>query len=313
MAVSEENQMVTRILARFVQAVVVIFCVSALVFFATHLLGDPAALIAPVGATREQVAEISHQMGFDRPITTQFLDFLSAAVRGDLGVSLRHEQPALGLILTTLPNTLQLAVIAQVLALVVAVPAGVFAATRRNTIVDGLTMAGAVLGQSVPSFWLGLMLIIVVGVNLRLLPISGMGDWRHLILPAVTLSTYPMARTARLVRSGMLEVLGQEYIQTARAKGLTERLVLWKHALKNALIPVVTIVSLDFGTLLGGAVVTESIFAWPGLGRLIINAINTRDFPLIQASVIVVAVVFVTINLLVDATYTLIDPRIRRA
>jgi peptide/nickel transport system permease protein len=252
-------------------------------------------------------------MGFDRPILVQYLDFLGGAAHGDLGVSLRHEQPALALIFRTLPNTLLLAVAAQVLALLVAVPAGVFAATRRTSLFDGLTMAGAVLGQSVPSFWLGLMLIIVVGVNLHLLPISGMGDWRNLVLPAVTLSMHPMARTARLVRSGMLEVLGQEYIQTARAKGLTQGVVIRRHALRNALIPIVTIVSLDFGTLLGGAVVTESIFAWPGLGRLIVNAINTRDFPLIQASVIVVGVVFVTINLLVDVAYTYLDPRVSRA
>jgi len=301
------------LLRRVIQALVVIFVVSGLVFFASHMLGDPAALMAPVGASRQQVAEISHQMGFDRPLLVQYGDFLGAALRGDLGVSLRHDQPAMTLILETLPNTLQLAVVAQLLALLLAIPAGIFAATRRNSAFDGLTMAGAVLGQSVPSFWLGLMLIVVVGVNLRLLPVSGMGDWRHLILPAVTLSMYPMARTARLVRSGMLEVLGQEYITTARAKGLAERVVLARHALKNALIPVITMVSLDFGTLLGGAVVTETIFAWPGLGRLIITAINTRDFPLIQASVIVVAVVFVVINLLVDVAYVYLDPRVEYA
>lgn len=305
--------MYSYVIRRVLQAVVVIFCVSALVFFISHMLGDPAVLMAPMGATREQVAEISHQYGFDRPIWVQYLDFLGGAVRGDLGVSLRHEQPALALILKTLPNTLQLAVAAQLLALIVAIPAGIFAATRRNGLFDGLTMAGAVVGQAIPGFWLGLMLILIFGVTLRLLPISGMGDWRHLVLPAVTLGSYPLARMARLVRSGMLEVLAQEYITTARSKGLAERIVLWRHALKNAMIPVVTIVALDFGMLLGGAVITETIFAWPGLGRLIIVAINTRDFPLIQASVIVVSAIFVVINLLVDVAYTYLDPRIKYA
>lgn len=303
--------MYTYVLRRVLQAIVVVFCVSALVFFISHLLGGPAVLMAPMGATREQVMEISHRMGFDRPIWVQYLDFLGGAIRGDLGVSLRQQQPALSLILKALPNTLQLALVAQALALAIAIPAGIFSATRRNSIFDGLTMAAAVLGQAIPSFWLGLMLILVFGVSLRILPVSGMGDWRNLIMPAVTLSTYSTARTARLVRSSMLEVLAQEYITTARSKGLSEGIVLWRHALKNAIIPVVTIVALDFGMLLAGAVITETIFAWPGVGRMVITAINTRDFPLIQASVLVVSVIFVFINLLVDVAYTYLDPRIK--
>jgi peptide/nickel transport system permease protein len=296
---------------RIVQALGVIVLVSALVFFISHLAGDPAALMAPTGATREQIAEIRHQYGFDRPVVVQYLDFMKGAVRGDFGNSLRHGQPALTMIRNTLPNTIQLAVVAQLLALIVAIPAGMLAATRRNSAFDSLTMAGAVLGQSIPVFWLGLMLILVFGVVLHVLPISGMGGWKHLVLPAVTLSTYSMARTSRLVRSSMLEVLTQEYVTTARAKGLPEWVVLWQHALKNAFIPVLTIVSLDFGLLLGGAVITETIFAWPGIGRLMINAINTRDFPLIQACVFTVSVVFVLINTIVDILYTYLDPRIK--
>jgi peptide/nickel transport system permease protein len=303
--------MAAYLLRRFLRAIVVVFFVSAVVFWVSHGIGDPATLLAPVGATREQVVELSHQMGFDRPLWVQYGDFLAGAIHGDLGVSVRHQEPALGLILKTLPNTLQLAVLAQLIALIIAIPVGMLAATHRNSVFDHLAMLGAVLGQAIPSFWLGLMLIIIVGAGLQWLPVSGMGDWRNLVLPAITLSTYPLARTARLVRSGMLEVLAKEYITTAHAKGLSKWVILSRHAFRNAIIPIVTIVSLDFGQLLGGAIVTETVFAWPGLGRMVITAINTRDFPLIQASVIVVAVVFIVINLLVDIVYTYLDPRIR--
>jgi peptide/nickel transport system permease protein len=252
-------------------------------------------------------------MGFDQPVHIQYLRWLGRAVRGDFGTSLRYSKPVFPLILERMPATLELALSAQVFALALALPMGVLAAVRRNSIYDGITMLGALIGQSMPGFWLGLMLILVFGVVLRVLPISGRAGPRHLILPAITLGTFFLARDTRLIRSSMLEVLGQDYITAARSKGLRERAILWRHALKNGLIPLVTVVGMDFGALLAGTVVTETVFAWPGVGRLIYMAIHQRDFPLIQAAVFVIALIFVFINLLVDLSYTYLDPRIRLA
>ncbi len=270
-------------------------------------------LYLPLDATREQLDAFRHRMGFDQPVHVQYVRWLGRAVRGDFGTSLRYAKPVFPLILERMPATLELAVAAQIFALVLALPLGIVAAVRRNSIYDGLTMLGALFGQSMPGFWLGLMLMLVFGVVLRLLPISGRGGPKHLILPAITLGTFFLARDTRLMRSGMLEVLGQEYITTARAKGLGERGIIWRHALKNALIPLITMVGMDFGALLAGTVVTETVFAWPGVGRLIFMAINQRDFPLIQAAVFLIAIVFVAASLLVDLSYTYLDPRIRLA
>jgi ABC-type dipeptide/oligopeptide/nickel transport system permease component len=299
------------IFLRIIQAIIVLFLVSTLIFFVSHALGDPASLMTGEGATVEQMENVRHQMGLDRPILVQYADFLGKLIRGNLGDSLRFQMPAVKVILNTLPNTIKLAVIAQLFALLVGIPAGLMAATHRNSAFDGITMAFAVVGYAMPSFWLGLMLILVFGVTLHWLPISGMASWQNYVLPGFTLSLWSLAKTARLVRSSMLEVMGQEYVRTARAKGLTERTVLLRHALKNALIPVVTLVSLDFGYLLGGAVIVETIFSWPGLGRQVVTAIMTHDFPMIQASVLIIAVTFVFINVLVDIGYTYLDPRIR--
>lgn len=301
------------ILWRFVQAVLVVLVVSTLVFFISHALGDPTSLMTGEGTTKEQMENVRHQLGLDRPVLVQYFDFMGQLLRGNLGDSIRFQMPTMKVILQTLPNTIKLALLAMAFALLVAIPAGILAATHRDSWFDGLTMAGAVIGHSMPSFWLGLMLILVFGVALKWLPISGMASWKAYVMPAFTLSLWSLARTARLVRSSMLEVLGMEYVRTARAKGLAERMVLLRHALKNALIPVVTMVSLDFGYLLGGAVIIETIFAWPGLGRQVVTAIMTHDFPMIQASVLVIAVTFALINVLVDIGYTYLDPRIRYA
>ena len=304
--------MIFYIVRRILLAVLVVVAVSALVFFISHLVSDPAALMAPPGATAEQLDEIRHAYGLDRPVVVQYLDYMGGIVlRGDLGTSMRHGVPVTTLIRDTLPNTVQLALVAQLLALALAIPAGVFAATHRNSAFDSATMTAAVFGQSIPGFWLGLMLILVFGVKLRWLPISGTGGVSHLVLPAVTLAAYSLARTSRLVRSSMLEVLGQEYIMTARAKGLSERVVLYQHALKNAFIPVLTVIGLEFGLLLGGAVIVETVFSWPGMGRLLVDSIFNRDFPLTQALVIFISVVLVFMNLLVDMFYTVLDPRIK--
>jgi peptide/nickel transport system permease protein len=293
--------------------VFVLVGVSFLSFGVLFVSGDPALQMVGPDATAEQIEDLRHQMGFDRPWPIQYLDFMSKAVRGDFGVSIRNRQPAFDLVKERLPATLQLSGAALAIALVVALPVGIFSATHHNTAYDSLAMLGALLGQSIPVFWLGLMLILVFGVNLRWLPISGYGEPQHLLLPALTLGTYSMARNARLVRSSMLEVLGLDFVRTARAKGLTSLAVNLRHALKNALLPVITVVGLEFGLLLGGAIVVETIFAWPGVGRLMLNAIQGKDYPLVEAAVITLALVFVVLNLLVDLAYAYLDPRIRLA
>ncbi len=303
--------MVAFLARRSVQAATVLLGVSAVVFLILHLTGDPAALLLPPDATAADLAAFRHAEGFDRPLWQQYLSFMGNLLRGDFGQSLRYHQPALKLVMERVPATAELAFTALAMALAVAFPAGVLSAVKRGTPWDTLLMTGALLGQSLPTFWVGIMLILVVSVTLGLLPTGGIGTPQHLVLPAVTLAGFSMARTARLVRSGMLEVLDQDYVRTARAKGVPRLGVLRKHALPNVLIPVVTVIGLDLGTLLGGAVITETIFAWPGVGQLAIAAIQFRDYPLVQADVFLVATGYVVVNLLVDVLYTLIDPRIR--
>ncbi len=299
------------ILRRLAQAVLVVVGVSLVVFFVIRLGGDPTFLLLAADATESDRARFAHEQGFDRPIHVQYAAFVQRALQGDLGRSLRYRQPALPLVLERLPATMELAFAALVVSLIVAIPAGVISAVRRDTAYDNLTMLGALFGQSMPVFWLGIMLILVFSVWLELLPTSGRGGFAHLVLPALTLGLYSTARVTRLVRAGMLDVIGQDYIRTAWAKGLPGRRVVFKHALRNTLIPVITIIGLELGTLLGGAVITETVFAWPGMGRLAVTAIFQRDYPLVQATVLVTALVFVLSNLLVDLLYGWLDPRIR--
>jgi ABC-type dipeptide/oligopeptide/nickel transport system permease component len=289
----------------------VILGVSVLSFVFMRLSGDPVMLMLPPDATHQQVEEFRERLGFNEPLPLQYLAFLSRAIHGDFGKSLRHQQPAMSLVLERLPATIELAVAGMGLALVVAVPFGILSACRRGSAVDYLGMGGSLLGLSMPNFWVGIVGILIFSVNLRLLPTAGRGTWAQLVLPALALGSYLMALIARLTRSGMLEVLGQDYVRTARAKGLAERAVIWRHALKNSLIPLVTVVGLQMGELLGGTVVIETVFAWPGVGRLIIQAVFQRDYPLVQAAVFVLALIFVAANLMVDLTYRLLDPRIR--
>ncbi len=296
---------------RLFSGALAILGIVIVVFVLVRMLGDPAALMMPPEATKEEIEIFRHAYGFDHPIHMQLVDFMKELARGDLGRSLRHDEPVMNMIMERLPATLKLSVTALVFSLILAVPLGVIAAIHRGTFWDRATMVIAMLGQSVPDFWLGLMLIYLAGVRLRLVPISGYGGFSHLILPALTLSVFPLARTTRIVRSAMLEVLGQDYIRTARSKGLSERIVTYKHALKNALIPVITVVGLDLGALLGGAVIVETIFAWPGMGRLVVQALDNRDFPLVQGGVLVMAISYVGVNILVDLLYSIVDPRIR--
>jgi peptide/nickel transport system permease protein len=305
----------TRYVARrFTEAVLVVLGVLLLVFVILQLTGDPARLMLPPEATLEDIERLRRQMGFDRPLPVQFVRFLAGAVRGDFGSSLRYrDQPALDVVLERLPATLELAGATLAWSIPMAFLLGFVSAVRRATFHEGLAMLGALLGQSMPTFWLGLMLILVFAVELGWFPSSGRGGLAHVVLPALTLGGFFMARLTRLVRSGLLEVLGQDYVRTARAKGLGEAAVVTRHALKNAAIPIVTIIGLDIGTVLGGAVITETVFAWPGVGRLAIDSIAVRDFPVVQADVFIIAVAFVGINFVVDVVYTWLDPRIRFA
>jgi len=305
------------IIRRLLQSIIVVIGVSLLVFVILYQTGDPVVLMASPDATREEVEELRRALGFDRPWYVQYLDFLKDAARGDFGTSLRQGQPVFSLIMDRVPATLKLAFAAFAISVSVSIPVGVISATKRNSVWDNLTMGFALLGQSLPVFFLGVMLIWIFAGQLKWLPSFGQGDGsvfnqlKHLILPAITLATFSLARNARLVRSSLLEVMGQDYIKTARAKGLVERTVVYRHGLKNALIPVVTIFGLEFGQLLSGAIITETVFAWPGVGRLIILAIQQRDFPLVVGSVMVIAMLFVLLNLLVDLLYGVIDPRVR--
>jgi peptide/nickel transport system permease protein len=256
---------------------------------------------------------IRKELGLDKPIFVQYLIFLKNAAKGDFGTSIRYEEPALDLVFQRIPITLRLLFVTLAWSLIVAIPIGIISALKRNSIFDLLGMAFTFVGQSIPSFWLGIMMIMVVGVHFRLLPISGFGsgELSYIIMPAITLGAFGMASFARITRSSMLEVLDSDYVQTARAKGLRETIVIIKHALRNALIPIVTILGLQIAGLLGGAVITEQIFAYPGVGWLAVQSIYNRDFPVIQAIVMIVSIGVVATNFIIDIVYTIIDPRIR--
>ena len=295
---------------RIAQSLLVVAVVVLLVFLLMFLSGDPASLLLPPDASRADIAAFSRAMGFDRPLWQQFLSYAGHLLQGDFGRSWRFQEAALPLVLSRLPATFELALAALAISLFVAVPVGVISAVRRDTRTDSLAMIAALLGQSVPGFWLGLMLILVFAVQLGWLPTSGRNGLQYLVLPAASLGLALAGRNARLVRSCMLEVLNEDYIRTARAKGLSEFRVVAKHALRNALLPIVTVVGLEFGNLLGGTIITETVFAWPGMGLLAIQAIAGRDYPVVQTVVILSALSFVVINLGVDLIYTRLDPRV---
>ena len=302
------------VVRRLIQAVGVVVGVSVFIFCLVRLLpGDPARMMLPESASAEQVQAMRRSLGLDQPIPVQYVIFASQAVRGDLGRSLFYGAPATEVVLGHLPATLQLAGFSLSFALLVAVPVGVLSAVRRDSIWDFLAIGLALAGQSMPAFWLGLTLILVFAVLLGVLPAAGSGSLAHLILPGITLGAYLMALVTRLVRSGLLNVLNEDYVRTARAKGLGAWAVTYGHALRNVLIPLITVVGLQLGSLLGGAVITETVFAWPGVGTVLFTAINARDYPLIQASVLLLSIFFVLINLAVDLLYAYVDPRIRHA
>jgi len=317
--------------SRLLQASVVIVAVTLITFLALHMSGDPTYLYVSDRASEQEIALIRERLGFDRPLHVQYLTFLGGLLRGDTGRSLSYRMPALPIVLERLPATIELTLMAMLIAVTFAIPLGIIAALNRGTAIDGGIMALAMVGQSIPSFWLGIMLILSVGLGLSWLPISGhvpviapllRGEigtaianlpeaLRFLIMPAFTISLFSLSRNARLVRSSMLEVLSQDFVRTARAKGLREWTVVVRHALRNAWMPVVTMLGLEFGFLLSGVVVVETVFSWPGVGRLVFNAINQKDIPLVQTSVVIFALVFVLLNLLVDMIYARLDPRVR--
>jgi peptide/nickel transport system permease protein len=301
------------LLRRLIHAIFVVWGVVTVVFFLVRLTGDPTGFLVDQTATQEEIAHIRHLLGLDRPMYVQYLDFLLAVPRGDFGTSIREKRPAMKMVLEHFwPATVQLALAALLISTLLAIPLGVMSATHKDTPVDHLSRVSSLFLQSMPSFWLGIVLILIFAVQFQgLLPSYGSGSLRHLILPSVTLAAAPLAQNVRLIRSGMLEVLNQDYVRTARAKGLAERLVIYRHALRNAAIPVITVTGLSLGFMLSGTIIIETVFSWPGMGRLIVQAVPGRDFPVIQAGVFVFAVIFVAINLLVDVLYTVVDPRVR--
>jgi peptide/nickel transport system permease protein len=299
------------ILRRTVQSILVLVGVSIFVFGLLQLSGNPVGLLLPPDATAEQRAALEERFGFDKPIYVQYFTYAKGVVQGDFGDSMRSGQAAMPLVLERLPATLELAGAAMFFTIVIAFPAGIIAALHRGKWIDRLVMSFALLGQCVPVFFIGILFILIFGVRLGWFPVSGRGGLSHLVMPALSLGLYGTARTARLIRSGMLDVMRSEFITTARAKGLTEAAIVYGHVLRNALIPIVTVLGLDLATLLGGAVITETIFSWPGLGRLIIYSIEARDYPVVQAAVFVVAVAYIFVNFVVDILYALINPRVR--
>jgi len=301
------------LVARLAQTLLVVFLSLTAVFGMVRLSGDPVLLFMPMDIQAKDVDEFRERLGFNDPLAVQYARFLGAAVRGDFGESLRYRRDALGLVLERLPATLLLAGAALALTLLVAVPLGVLSAVRRDTAFDHVSTVITVLGQATPGFWLGLMLIYVFAVQLRWLPTGGMGTAAHVVMPAAVLAAFYSARVARLTRSAVLDTLGEDYVLTARAKGLAETRVIGKHTLRNSAIPIVTLAGLEAGQLLGGAVVTETIFAWPGLGRLTVQALLNRDFPVVMAAVSFTSIVYTLMNLLVDVAYGWLDPRVRRA
>ena len=321
----------TFIARRLAQSVIVILGVTIISFVALHMGGDPTYLYVSERASLEEIQETRVKLGFDQPLYIQYASYIGRLVQGDFGTSLTYRTSAIEVVLERFPATIELTLFAMFIAIGAAIPIGVISAMYRGTAVDGTAMAVAMVGQSVPSFWLGIMLILYVGLGLRWLPISGhtpllepflRGDFAtafsnfpsgvtYLVMPGFTIAFFSLARNARLVRSSMLEVLNQDFVRTARAKGLSEFSVVTSHALRNAWLPVVTMFGLEFGFLLSGVVVVETIFAWPGVGRLVFNAINQRDIPLVQAAVIVFSLIFVLLNLMTDILYARLDPRIR--
>jgi len=296
---------------QIVQLAVVVVGVSMLAFAILHVIGDPVLLLLPQNAGKEEYERYHKLLGLDRPLYVQYWRFASRAVQGDFGKSWYTDTPAFGLVVERMPPTIYLTLAGLVVALAIALPLGILAALKRHSLADNLCTLLAVAGQAMPIFWLGIMLIIIFAVRLRALPASGYGTWENFLMPSFTLGAFLAPVTMRLVRSGVIEVMNMEYIKTARAKGVGERVVVIKHAFRNACIPVITVLGIQFGQLLGGAIVTETVFAWPGVATLTVDSIRNQDFAVVQCAVVLLALLIVAVNFIVDIIVGLIDPRIR--
>ncbi|MGU3400610.1 ABC transporter permease [Brucellaceae bacterium D45D] len=303
--------MIGYFLGKLVGAVLSILGVLTIVFFVTRIFGDPTLLLLPIGAGPEDIARFKSELGLDQPLLNQYFLFLADVIRGDFGISFQHGRPALTIVLERMPATIELAASGLVLGVIIGAVAGAVAALRRGTIWEFLVMLLTLLGQATPTFWLGIILILVFAVQLGFVPTGGAGGFMNLILPSLAIAVFVAASIARLLRSSILDVLNEDFVRTARAQGLMPRTVFFWHVARNSLIPVVTMIGIIAGELLGGSVVTETVFAWPGIGRLIVQAIAFKDFPVILAGVAVIATLFVIINFCVDLLYGLLDPRIR--
>jgi len=299
------------ILRRFFQSLLALLAISMLIFIMSRLTGDPVMLMLPDDASREDIAQLRHALGLDQSLPVQYWVFISKAVRGDFGRSIKGQMPVSEMIKDRLPNSLKLGAVALCIAVLLAFPLGVVAAVKKGTALDTMANVVAVLGQSLPQFWVGIVLIQIFAVHLRWLPVAGIGTLWHYILPAFTLGWFVVAGMMRLLRSSMLDVMGSEFVKLARIKGVPESTVIWKHALRNAMIPVLTFGAIYLTIIVTGAILVETVFAWPGLGQLIYQGIVFRDFPVVQAVVLLTAGIVIAVNLLVDILYAYVDPRIR--
>ncbi|MTW87908.1 ABC transporter permease subunit [Virgibacillus dakarensis] len=298
------------LIRRLLQIIPVIFIITFVVFVLVYIAGDPVALMLPEDASETDREALRAALGLNDPFLIQYFRFLADLSQGNFGTSFRYNQDALPLVLERLPATFELATASMIVATIMSIPLGIYSARKRNSFVDLFITGGSVLGKAMPNFWLGIILILLFAVNIQFFPVSGRGTLLHLVLPAITLGTGVAAEMTRLIRSSMLEILGQDYMRTAKSKGVNNGLLIYKHAFRNSLIPVVTIMGLQVSQLVSGALITESVFAWPGLGQLLVQAVNGRDMAVVQAAVFVIAVLVIVINLITDIVYRLLDPRI---
>ncbi len=296
---------------RLMQVPLVLLIITFLIFILVYIAGDPVAMMVSADATPQEIQQLRIALGFDRPFYVQFGDYIVNVMLGDFGASYQYGVSALSLVLERLPATLELATASIIIAIAIAIPLGVISAVKPNSVIDSIATALSALGKAVPNFWLGIMLILIFAVNLKIMPVSGTGSWKHIILPAITLGTAMSAEITRLVRSNMIEILHQDYIRTARSKGQKSIVIIFKHAFRNSLVPVITITLLQMASLVGGSFITEMIFSWPGVGQLIIQAVYEKDLPIIQAAVFVTAIIILLMNLFTDILYRVLDPRIK--
>jgi peptide/nickel transport system permease protein len=299
------------LIQRLLQIIPVLFIISFVVFSLVHVAGDPVVLMLPEDATEEDIQTLREALNLDKPFLVQYGTYLYNLVQGKFGESYKYNQEALPIVLERLPATLELAAASMIVATILAIPLGVWSATRQNTFMDLFATGGAVLGKAMPNFWLGIMLILILAVNYQIFPVSGRGTLTHLVLPAITLGTSIAAEMTRLIRSSMLDILHQDYVRTAKSKGLRDSIVTYKHAFRNSLIPVVTIMALQTSSLVGGTLITETVFSWPGLGQLLVQAVNSRDMAIVQAAVFIIAFMVIGMNLIADIIYRFLDPRIK--